>query len=114
MCCVVISTTGTTTPSLQTTPTDPCAASVVGRKYGSEESASAQKAVVSDQDAVASNQEARMIPAWALPLLGIVTALAFCTFVVARARWGQRSTRQLNLTQDAELGGTPFVSNDLE
>jgi len=104
---MAIVTTVTTTPLSKTTPSDPCAPSVVGRKYGSKESALAQ-------EASAPNKETSVLHAWALPLLGVVVSVSFATFVAVRVRWGQRSTRQIQFVQDEELGGTPFVSNDLE
>jgi len=114
MCCMVTVTTVTTTPSPNTTPSDPCAPSVVGRKYVSKESALAQEAAASNKEAVVPNKEVSQMAAWALPLLGMVAALAMATFVGARVCRGQRSSRQMNLMQDEELGGAPFVSNDLE
>jgi len=89
---------------------DPCATEVVqvqavGRKYGSKEAALVQ-------EAVASKKEARMMPAWALPLLGVVAMFSLATFVAVGVRQGQRSTRMIQVSQDAELGDTSFLSDD--
>jgi len=94
----------------KTTPVDPCATAVVqvqavGRKYDSKESALAQTAAV-------SKKEASMMPAWALPLLGVVAMFSFAAFVAAGVRWGQRSTRMIQVSQDAELGDASFLSDD--
>jgi len=89
---------------------DPCAPAVVqvqavGRKYDSKESALAQEAEV-------SKKEASMMPAWALPLLGVVAMFSFATFVAAGVRRGQRSTRMIQVPQDAELGDASFLIDD--
>merc|ERR1712106_35973 len=94
----------------KTAPVDPCATAVVqvqavGRKYDSEESALAQKAAV-------SKKEASMMPAWALPLLGVVAMFSFAAFVAAGVSQGQRSTRMIQVSQDAELGDASFLSDD--
>jgi len=90
---------------------DPCATAVVqvqavGRKYNSKESGLAQKA------AAASKKEASMMPAWALPLLGVVAMFSFATFVAAGVRRGERSTRMIRVPQDAELGDASFLIDD--
>jgi len=89
---------------------DPCATAVVqvqavGRKYDSKQSALAQ-------EAAASKKEASMMPAWALPLLGVVAMFSFAAFVAAGVRRGQRSTRMIQVLQDAELGDVSFLSDD--
>jgi len=95
---------------LKTAPLDPCAAAVVqvqavGRKYDSKESALAK-------EAAASKKEASMMPAWALPLLGVVAMFSFATLVAVGVRRGQRSTRSIHVLQDAELGDASFLSDD--
>jgi len=89
---------------------DPCATAVVqvqavGRKYDSKESALAQ-------EAAASNKKASVMPAWALPLLGMVTMFSCATFVAAWVRRGQRSTGMIQVSQDAELGDAALLSDD--
>merc|ERR1712194_81668 len=90
-------------------PVDPCATAVVqvqavGRKYDSKQSALAQKAA-------ASKKEASMMPAWALPLFGVVAMFSFAAFVAAGVRRGQRSTSMIQVLQDAELGDVSFLSD---
>jgi len=85
---------------------DPCATAVVqvqavGRKYDSKESALAQ-------EAAASNKKASVMPAWALPLLGMVAMFSCATSVAVGVRRGQRSTRMMQVSQDAELGDASF------
>jgi len=89
---------------------DPCATAVVqvqavGRKYNSKESGLALKAA-------ASKKEASMMPPWALPLLGVVAMFSFATFVAAGVRRSQRSTRMIQVPQDAELGDASFLIDD--
>merc|ERR1711957_971963 len=89
-------------------PVDPCATAVVqvqavGRKYDSKQSALAQ-------EAAASKKEASMMPAWALPLLGVFAMFSFATLVGAGVRRGQSYTRMIQVSQDTELGDAALLS----
>lgn len=89
---------------------DPCAtaamqAQAVGRKYDSKGSVLARQAA--DPEKQASSMSAQ-----ALPLLGVAAMFSFATFVAVHVRWGQRSTRVIQVSQDAELGDVSFLSDD--
>jgi len=64
------------------------------------------------QEAAVSQKEASMMPAWTFPLLAVVAMFSFATFVAVVVRRGHRSTRRIQVMQDAELGDASFLSDD--
>merc|ERR1711957_828998 len=74
------------------TPSSPCeTAPPTERKHG------AKKATLVQQEAN-PKAESSMVPALALPLLGVVAMFSLAAFVTARAR-SQRSTRQVSISE---------------
>jgi len=67
-------------------PSDPCAPSVVGRKYDAKEPALAS-------EVAAQKQKSSMMPAWAFSLFGVTSLVTFsfaAGFYAIRVHFGQR------------------------
>lgn len=85
-CCAEVVTTVTTTPPAKTTPADPCAPSVVARKYDAKEMFLARE----DKNKGHDNST----PAWAFPLFGAFAMFSLAALVAAGVRERRRTTRQ--------------------
>jgi len=104
LCCTVLATTVTTTPPSKTTPSDPCAPSVVGRKYEAKETFLSRATHEHEQESSA-------LPAWTLPLLGVAAMFSLGTAVTVANRRSQRSTRQFQAVNPI-LDEACFLSDD--
>merc|ERR1712086_502466 len=103
-CCAAMVTTVTTTPQpeMTTTPSDPCAPSLVGRKYDDKRSALAFEAAASKRESG--------VPAWSFSLLGAASlaTLSFAVgFIAVRAR--QRSIRWEPVLQSEEFDEEAYI-----
>merc|ERR1711988_1250482 len=80
-------------------PPNPCTTIAPARKFDAKQSAFLQ-------GATSPKKESSMMPAWGLPLFGVVAMFSLAAFFAMKVRRGHRSTRQLNFAQ-------PVLQNDI-